>query len=107
MANLEEKGDVEMDAESRQNTARLLRFAAKKPVSVFTDLDKTSCVEGCREYAAENESETGKKGCFMQPDVWQKVQNCCFLNQNIYRLCGIIIMFLKTKYALSDEYLTL
>lgn len=58
-----------MDAESRQNAARLLRFSTEKPVSVFTDLDKTSCVEGCREYAAENESETGKKGCFMQPDI--------------------------------------
>ncbi len=58
-----------MDSESRQNVARLLRSAAEKPVSVFTDLDKTSCLEGCAEYAAENESETGKTGCFMQPDI--------------------------------------
>lgn len=58
-----------MDSVSRQNLARLLKEAGKKPVHVFTDLDKTSCLEGNAAYAAENKAETGMPGCYMQPAV--------------------------------------
>lgn len=58
-----------MDSSSRQNLTRLLKELAKNPAVVFTDLDKTSCVEGNTAYAAENKLETDKDGCFMQPDI--------------------------------------
>ncbi len=58
-----------MDSFSRQNLTRLLKKAGQKPVTVFTDLDKTSCLEGNVAYAAENKTETGKDGCYMQPDI--------------------------------------
>lgn len=58
-----------MDSASRQNLARLLKETGKKPVHVFTDLDKTSCLEGNAVYADENKAETGRPGCYMQPDI--------------------------------------
>lgn len=58
-----------MDAASRRNLSRLLKQAGEKPVTVFTDLDMTSCVEKNADYAAENKAETGKDGCYMQPDI--------------------------------------
>lgn len=54
-----------MDSASRQNLSRLLKRAGEKPVTVFTDLDMTSCVEKNADYAAGNKAETGKDGCFM------------------------------------------
>ena len=58
-----------MDSASRRNVSRLLKLAGEKPVAVFTDLDMTSCVEKNAAYAAENKAETGRDGCYMQPDV--------------------------------------
>lgn len=58
-----------MDSVSRQNLTRLLKEAGKKPISVFTDLDKTSCLEGNAAYASENKKETGRPACYMQPDI--------------------------------------
>ncbi|MBO4643655.1 MAG: hypothetical protein J5716_03485 [Alphaproteobacteria bacterium] len=58
-----------MDSLSRQNLTRLLKQADQQPVCVFTDLDKTSCLEGNAEYAAENKAETGQPACYMQPDI--------------------------------------
>ena len=58
-----------MDSVSRQNLKRLLKQADQKPVCVFTDLDKTSCLEGNADYAAKNKAETGKPACYMQPDI--------------------------------------
>ena len=58
-----------MDSFSRQNLTRLLKQADQKPVTVFTDLDKTSCLEGNTDYAAQNKAETGRPACFMQPDI--------------------------------------
>lgn len=67
-----------MDGDSRRNMFYLLREAGKKPITVFTDLDKTSCEEGNAEFAALNKEETGKDGCYMQPDlrrVFEKLPN--------------------------------
>lgn len=58
-----------MDSASRQNLSRLLKRAGEKPVTVFTDLDMTSCVEKNAVFAMENKAETGKDGCYMQPDI--------------------------------------
>ena len=46
-----------MDAASRRNLSRLLKQAGEKPVTVFTDLDMTSCVEKNADYAAENKED--------------------------------------------------
>jgi len=58
-----------MDSLSRQNLARLLKMADQKSVAVFTDLDKTSCLEGNADYAAQNKTETGRSACYMQPEI--------------------------------------
>ena len=58
-----------MDSSSRQNLTRLLKQADQKPVCVFTDLDKTSCLEGNAAYAAQNKAETEMPACYMQPDI--------------------------------------
>ena len=58
-----------MDAASRQNLKKLFSMLDSKAPSVFTDLDKTSCMEGNQDYAKENARETGKGGCYMQPDL--------------------------------------
>jgi len=58
-----------MDSSSRQNLTRLLKQADQKPVCVFTDLDKTSCLEGNAAYAAQNKEETEMPACYMQPDI--------------------------------------
>lgn len=58
-----------MDSASHQNLSRLLKRAGEKPVTVFTDLDMTSCVEKNAVFAMENKAETGKDGCYMQPDI--------------------------------------
>ena len=51
-----------MDSFSRQNLTRLLKQAGQKPVTVFTDLDKTSCLEGNAAYAAETKRRRGGTG---------------------------------------------
>ncbi|MGN0905071.1 MAG: hypothetical protein ACI4PW_07945 [Alphaproteobacteria bacterium] len=58
-----------MDTASRQNLKQLFAQMETKPISVFTDLDKTSCLEGNVAYATGNAGETGVPGCFMQPDI--------------------------------------
>ncbi len=77
-----------MDSSSRQNLTRLLKFAGEKPVSVFTDLDKTSCLEGNQEYARENEKETGAKGCYMQPEIRKALTALPQTNSNVYIVTG-------------------
>lgn len=58
-----------MDGKSRQSLFYLMLEANKNPITVFTDLDKTSCEEGNAEFASINKEETGKEGCYMQPDL--------------------------------------
>lgn len=58
-----------MDAASRQNLKKLFSMLDSHAPSVFTDLDKTSCIEGKKEYAEGNVKETGVNGCYMQPDL--------------------------------------
>lgn len=58
-----------MDALSRQNLKKLFAALETDKPSVFTDLDKTSCIEGRKDYAEGNAAETGVPACYMQPDL--------------------------------------
>ncbi len=77
-----------MDSQSRQNLTKLLKLAGKKPLSVFTDLDKTSCLEGNVDFARENEKETGVKGCYMQPDIRRALTALPETNSQVYIVTG-------------------
>lgn len=77
-----------MDSFSRQNLTRLLKQAGEKPMVVFTDLDKTSCLEGNASYAAENKSETGKSGCYMQPDIRRALTDLAQTGSSYYIVTG-------------------
>lgn len=54
-----------MDSFSRQNLKKLFALLEENSPSVFTDLDKTSCIEGNAVYAAENAKEINVSGCYM------------------------------------------
>lgn len=77
-----------MDAISRKNLTRLLSQADQKPVCVFTDLDKTSCLEFNADYAAENKAETGKSGCYMQPDIRRALTSLPQTGSSYYIVTG-------------------
>ena len=77
-----------MDSFSRQNLTHLLKQADQKPVTVFTDLDKTSCLEGNAGYAAQNKEETGKSGCYMQPDIRRALTDLPKSGSNFFIVTG-------------------
>lgn len=77
-----------MDSFSRQNLTRLLKQAGQKPVTVFTDLDKTSCLEGNAAYAAENKAQTGRDGCYMQPDIRRALTDLPESGSSFYIVTG-------------------
>ena len=77
-----------MDSFSRQNLTRLLKQAGQKPVTVFTDLDKTSCLEGHAAFAAENKAETGKDGCYMQPEIRRALTDLPESGSSFYIVTG-------------------
>ena len=77
-----------MDSFSRQNLTRLLKQADQKPVCVFTDLDQTSCMEGNKEYAAENKAETGRPACYMQPEIRRALTDLPKTGSGFYIVTG-------------------
>ncbi|MCQ2914704.1 MAG: hypothetical protein MJ247_05880 [Alphaproteobacteria bacterium] len=62
-----------MDSKSRQNLFNLLRNASREPISVFTDLDMTSCEEGNKKFAEQNKETMGVDKCYMNPDIAQSL----------------------------------
>lgn len=77
-----------MDSFSRQNLTRLLKQAGQRPVCVFTDLDKTSCLEGNTEYASQNKEDTGRPACYMQPDIRRALTDLPHSGSNFYIVTG-------------------
>lgn len=77
-----------MDHISRQNLMKLLKEAGKKPVSVFTDLDLTSCQEGNSQFSKQNKDETGYDGCFMQPDIRRALMSLSENDGKFYIVTG-------------------
>ncbi|CCZ22064.1 unknown [Acetobacter sp. CAG:977] len=77
-----------MDSFSRQNLKKLFALLEENSPSVFTDLDKTSCIEGNTAYAAENAKEINVSGCYMQPDLRRAFTDIKGNGGNVYIVTG-------------------